>query len=367
VKRRNFLLGTSAITLGSIAVGCRQKTAFRIELLKGSVPVQMVSKFRQGLLDRPVIDFVPQPQLKDLYGLLQQNSATTDLVMLGDFWLSAAIQQKLLQPLDASVWQHWNQLPQQWQALVTRNRQGQLDPQGQVWAAPYRWGMTVIAYRVDQFKSLGWTPKDWGDLWREDIRHRFSVLDHPRETIGLILKKLGSSYNITNLERVFSLEEELRQLHRNVKLYDSNTYLKPLITGDTCLAVGWSTDFPEKIRRQHNLAVVVPASGTSLWTDLWVRPASTKPVSEVPLTQQWIDFCWQPEIATQMSLLTGTTSPIVPQMNPNELPSALRNNPLLFPKAEILDQSEFLLPLPESTLEQYRSLWTKIRTETVGS
>lgn len=332
----------------------------------------MVSKFRQELsADRPAIDFVPRAQLKDLYGLLQREEKDTptetpspsDLIMIGDYWLTEAIQQQLVQPLDPDAWQRWNQLPPQWQALVTRNRRGELDPQGEVWAAPYRWGTTAIAYRRDRFEMLGWTPKDWDDLWREEIRDRISVLDHPRETIGLTIKKLGSSYNITNLDRVGGLEEAFRQLHRNVKLYDSDTYLKPLITGDTWLAVGWSTDFSEKFRRQHNIGVVIPASGTALWADVWVKPASKTSVSELSLAQQWIDFCWKSEIATQMSILTGTTSPIVSQINPNELPERLRQNPLLFPKAEILDQSEFLLPLPESTLQQYQALWRKVRTE----
>ncbi|ERT08424.1 bacterial extracellular solute-binding family protein [Lyngbya aestuarii BL J] len=357
-------------------MGCRQTTALKIELLKGSVPVQMVNKFRRELsADRPVIDFVPQAQLKDLYQLLQpeekksrpENHSSSDLIMIGDYWLTQAIQQQLVQPLDPQVWQRWNQLPPQWQALVTRNAQGELDPQGQVWAAPYRWGTTAIAYRREQFETLGWTPQDWGDLWREDIRDRISVLDNPRETIGLTLKKLGSSYNITDLDLVVDLEDQFRQLHRNIKLYDSNTYLKPLITGDTWLAVGWSTDFSEKFRRQHNIGVVIPASGTALWADLWVQPTSEKPISNLPLAQQWIDFCWKPEIATQMSILTGTTSPIVNQLQPSELPETLQNNPLLFPKAEILEKSEFLLPLPESTLKQYQALWIKIRTETVGS
>ncbi|EAW35355.1 extracellular solute-binding protein [Lyngbya sp. PCC 8106] len=357
-------------------MGCRQATALKIELLKGSVPVQMVNKFRQELsADRPVIDFVPQAQLKDLYQLLQpqekksrpENRSSSDLIMIGDYWLTQAIQQQLVQPLDPQVWQRWNQLPPQWQALVTRNSQGMLDPQGQVWAAPYRWGTTAIAYRREQFETLGWTPQDWGDLWREDIRNQISVLNNPRETIGLILKKLGSSYNITDLDLVVDLEDEFRQLHRNIKLYDSNTYLKPLITGDTWLAVGWSTDFSEKFCRQHNIGVVIPTSGTALWADVWVQPTSEKPISNLPLAQQWIDFCWKPEIATQMSILTGTTSPIVNQLQPSELPETLQNNPLLFPKAEILEQSEFLLPLPESTLKQYQALWRKIRTEAVGS
>ncbi|WP_413165162.1 extracellular solute-binding protein [Capilliphycus salinus ALCB114379] len=389
MKRRNFLQGTSVILLGSLAFGCRpQATPIKIELLKDSVPVQMVSKFRQEFSNPQAINFIPQARLKDLYNLLQRETenpeadqsllqylynllgwekenaadqSRSDLVMIGDYWLTEAIQQGLVQPLDPKAWERWNQLPPQWQALVTRNRQGKLDPEGEVWGAPYRWGTTVIAYRRDQFESLGWTPQDWGDLWREEIRDRFSVLNSPRETIGLTLKKLGSSYNTTNLDQVDGLEEELRQLNRRVKLYDSDTYLKPLITGDTWLAVGWSTDFPEKFRRQHNIGVVVPASGTALWADVWVQPASEKPVSEIPLAQAWIDFCWRPEIATQMSLLTGTTSPIVVKMNPKDLPETLQTNPLLLPKAEILDRSEFLLPLEESTLKQYQSLWQEMR------
>ncbi len=375
MKRRNFLQGASALTLGSLLVGCRQTPAIKIELLKNSVPVQMVSKFRQELKDSPLLDFVPQPQLQDLFGLLQKwkqsgdpdNTQNTinraDLVMIGDYWLVPAIQQNLIQPLDSSQWQQWSQLPPQWQTLVKRNAEGLLDPQGQVWGAPYRWGSTVIIYRKDRFKSLGWTPQDWSDLWREEVRDRISVLDHPREVIGLTLKKLGASYNTTNLNFILDLEAQLQQLHQNIRLYDSDTYLKPLITGDTWLAVGWSTDIPVKMQRQHNLGVVVPASGTALWTDVWVQPASQPAFSESSLAQEWIDFCWKPEVAKQMSLLTGTTSPVVVKMNSQTLPEALRNDAMLFPKASILDQSEFLQPLPQATLQQYGDLWVKIRTQ----
>ncbi|MDY7021781.1 MAG: extracellular solute-binding protein [Cyanobacteriota bacterium] len=374
MKRRNFLLGTTAITLGSLATGCSRTTPLQIELLKGSVPVQMVSRFRREQSTPAMMDFIPRTQLQDLYKQLQRGKEETtdqsnqrnqqppDLVMIGDYWLSEAVQQNLLQPLDPQVWEQWNQLPQQWQDLVRRSPKGEFDPEGQIWAAPYRWGTTVIAYRLEEFEALGWTPNDWEDLWREEIRDRFSLLDSARETIGLTLKKLGFSYNTLNLDQVAGLEDELQQLHRHVKLYDSDTYLKPLITGDTWLAVGWSSDFPEKVRRQHKLGVVVPASGTALWSDLWVQPISEKPPSETTLIQQWIDFCWKPEIATQMSILTDTTSPIVSQLSPSQLPEALQQNSLLLPKAEILEQSEFLRPLPKLTLTQYQELWKKIRS-----
>lgn len=129
---------------------------------------------------------------------------------LGDYWIRVAIKNKLIQPLDVSKLKQWSSLPQRWQELAKRNDQGQIDPQGKVWAVPYRWGNTVIVYRRDKFlQEFGWTPSDWSDLWRSELRSRISLLDQPREVIGLVLKKLGQSYNTKNLD-IPNLEENYR-------------------------------------------------------------------------------------------------------------------------------------------------------------
>ncbi|CAD5963267.1 Spermidine/putrescine-binding periplasmic protein 1 [Planktothrix tepida] len=361
----------STLTLSSVVAGCKEATALRVEVLKRSVPVQMVSKFRQQSGQKGV-DFVPQPQLNDLFRVLQksksssstQSSPQADLVMIGDFWLNSAIQQQLIQPLDPKLWSQWSQLPPRWQNIVRRNSAGKFDSKGEIWAAPYRSGSTVIIYRVDKFKSLGWTPQDWSDLWRQELRHRISLPNQAREVIGLTLKKLGYSYNTADLSKVKNLESELRQLHQNVRLYDSNSYLKPLILGDTWLAVGWSTDISPEVQYQNGLAAVVPKSGTALWLDLWVKPAKVQASPPATLGDQWIDFCWSPQVAAQLSLLTGTTSPIILGMNPEELPQSLRENPLLFPQSSILEKSDFLQPLSQNSIKQYQQLWEKIRLGT---
>jgi putative spermidine/putrescine transport system substrate-binding protein len=370
VKRRFFLQGISALTLSGIVAGCKQATALSVHVLQGSVPVQMVSKFRQQS-DGQVVDFVPQRQLNDLFQLLQKwksqsassgsGSPQTDLVMIGDYWLNSAIQQQLIQPLDPKLWSQWSKLPTRWRNIVQRNLQGRYDAKGKIWAAPYRSGSTVIIYRVDKFKALGWTPQDWSDLWRPELRDRISLPNQAREVIGLTLKKLGYSYNTSDLSQVKDLESQLRKLHQNVRLYDSNSYLKPLILGDTWLAVGWSTDISPEVQYQNGLAAVVPESGTALWLDLWVKPAGVKASAQATLADNWIDFCWLPQIATQLSLLTDTTSPIILGMNPEELPQSLRENALLFPKESILKNSDFLQPLSPASLKQYQQLWEKIR------
>jgi len=382
MDRRSFILGSGTLALSQLLAGCsgQDQAKLRVQLLKGSIPAQVVNKFRSTLNQRADLKFAPVEQLKDLFTQLQswskqdekaddrqlqlplplirsQQTSQPDLVTLGDYWLAQAIEQKLIQPLDPTKLQQWLTLPSRWQELVRRNNQGQLDAQGKVWAAPYRWGNTVIAYNRDKFKSLGWTPSDWSDLWRPELRDRISLLDQPREVIGLTLKKLGQSYNTENLNKVPELEQQLRTLHQQVKFYSFDTYLQPLILGDTWLAVGWSTDVLSVMQRYQQIAAVIPKPGTALWADLWVRPSGG--ASSTSLGEQWIDFCWQPQIAQQISLQTKATSPIPVTLKPGDIQEQLRS--LLLSDIQVFQHSEFLLPLSKATMQQYQSLWQKIR------
>ncbi|GAA6614808.1 extracellular solute-binding protein [Scytonema sp. NUACC26] len=379
MERRYFLLSTSTIALSQLLIGCNQNNqpTLNVQLLKGSIPSQVVSQFSQGL--KAQLKFAPVEQLQDLFEKLKdwqkktntkeaekgislpfigsnQKSAISDLVTMGDFWLAQAIQDKLIKPLEADKIKQWSALPKRWQNLVTRNDKGLLDPKGKVWAVPYRWGSTVIVYRRDKFQELGWKPTDWSDLWRNDLQGRISLLEQPREAIGLVLKKLGQSYNQENLDKVSNLEKELVSLDKQVKFYSSTKYLEPLIVGDTWLAVGWSNDVVQTLGRYPQLAVVVPKSGTAIWADLWVSPAGKE---NEDLLYKWIDFCLTPQVAQEISLFAKSNSPAMANLPKSEMQESLRN--LLQMNTDVFDKSDFLLPLSPSAMTQYQSLFARIR------
>ncbi|MEA5626326.1 extracellular solute-binding protein [Nostoc sp. UHCC 0251] len=384
MDRRSFLLGTSTLALSQLLFGCggNNQTQLKVKLLKGSIPGQVVNQFHKGLQQQVQLKFAPVEQIQDLFQQLQswqqkpkatdeqgwsrfipfrqgQKTADAELVTLGDYWLKAAIEQKLIQPLQevqGNQLKQWSVLDERWKQLVTRNDQGNLDTQGKVWGAPYRWGSTVIVYNRDKLRRLGWTPKDWSDLWRDGLQQRISLLNQPREVIGLVLKKLGKSYNTENLDQVLDLEKELQTLNQQVKLYSSNNYLEPLIIGDTWLAVGWSSDVLPVLGRYPQLGAVIPESGTAIWADLWVRPVG---ITKSSLSDQWIDFCWQPSTAKQISVLTKSNSPISANIVASDIQEALRN--VLQSDRKVFEKSEFLLPLPPSAIKQYESLFAKIK------
>lgn len=378
LNRRSFLQGLGTIALAGGLSGCASRSGDPIIfLLSGSIPPRLLTDFQKTIAEKKV-NFQSERQLKELLKLLEkwlknqgqptsqfsfpipfreQNPAMGNLVTLGDAWLGKAISNGLIQPLDTSQLSNWSKLPPRWQENMTRNAQGQLETEGKVWGAPYRWGMTVIAYNEKKFAQFDWRPQDWSDLWRPELTGKIALIDNRREVIGLTLKKLGYSYNSSDLKQVMGLKDQLFALQKQVRFYSSQYYLQPLILGDVWLSVGWSNDILPVSDRYNKIKVVVPKSGTSLWSDVWVKPVLTTPNS---LVQQWIDFCWQPESANKISLFTSGLSPLILTENPDQIPPDIRNNPLLV-NPEAVKKSDFLNPLSPATEQEYEQLWQAMR------
>ena len=387
LSRRCFLKSSATLALSQMLLGCNNGTAaIQVLFLENSIPLGLIKDFHNTTKAKE-IDFEPQSQIAQIFDRLRlQQKENSDretkslidkifnksvispsLTSLGDVWLDSAIKQNAIQALSVKDLTNWQKLPEFWHKLVRRNRQGNIAEDGQIYGAPYRWGSTVIAYRSDKLDKLNLSIKDWQDLWQPELRDRISLLDSPRETIGLTLKKLEYSYNTENLNSVLGLETDLLELHRQAKLYSSDHYLEPLILGDTWVAVGWSTDILPLLKRYPDIKFVIPQSGTSLWADLWVKPtkSSERSIAEdknmVDIVEQWIDYCWKPQAAKQISLFTDGISPILPTLEPEEIPKDLEDNIFLNSKVLNSDKSEFLLPLEAETEQQYRDLWLKIR------
>ena len=383
MERRDFLIGGGMFALSQALAACgnQEQNALKIQLLKGSIPIQLIEEFPKLANPAISLDIQVVEQLQEVFANLERLSSLVgkppadrswswlplgqsktptqpDLMTLGDGWLQGAIAQKLIQPLPIKDLPSWQRLPRLWQNLVQRDAQGYPQENGQIWGAPYRWGTTMIAYRRDKFQELGWTPQDWGDLWRQELRGKISLLDQPREVIGLTLKKLGHSYNTQDLSKIPKLKSELQSLNQQAKFYSVDRYLQPLILEDTWAAVGWSTDILPLMKRNPQIGAIIPLSGTALWVDLWVQPQGQE-LSEG--AKSWVSFCWEPATANKLSLLSNATSPIVTAMRPQELLPDLLKNPLIIPPAEVIDRSEFLDPLPPKVLAQYTTLWQEIR------
>ncbi|KAL0546009.1 hypothetical protein IC582_015913 [Cucumis melo] len=303
-----------------------------------------------------------------------------DVVSVGDSWLNFLIKKALIEPIEDVEDQDWyNNLSTKWKVLLRRNSEGEIDPEGKMWSAPYRWGCMVIAYNKVKFRKNNLAPmEDWSDLWRPELQGRISMVDSPREVIGAVLKYMGASYNTENISSQIpggrdAIQQNLTSLAKQVRLFDSTHYLKAFAVGDVWVAVGWSSDVLPVVKRMSNIAVVVPKSGSSLWADLWAIPATSRIETEPiggrvrgpsPLIHQWIEFCLQTARALpfKQEVVPGASPAAIegPVVVPKELfegkPKLDTNLISGVPPSDILEKCEFLHPLSDSTLADYRWL-----------
>ena len=326
-----------------------QRDRLRITGLLGAVPSKVINQFEAKFPQK--VEFKAENSPLKLWQELQNSpniakEKAPHLVSIGDAWLDQAISQSLIQPIAPELlakMPHWQNLSPLWQQGVTRNNQ--------VWAVPYRWGATAIAYRQDKLK---FAITQWSDLWRPELQQKLSLPDDAREVIGLVLKKLGQSYQPETLSNIPNLSQELKSLNSQVLTYSSDNYLQSLLGDDTLAAVGWTNDMFRVKKQNPNLQVVIPQDGTALWSDLWVIPKAVSAETAIA----WTNFCLASDIAAQITALSDAVS----TSDLTKVPNSVKSDPIKFFAPDIFSKSELILPLSPSVLAQYQDLWTKMRS-----
>ncbi|QSF49461.1 extracellular solute-binding protein [Thermosynechococcus sp. TA-1] len=343
MQRRQFCQGLFA--LGAIALsGCQAtaNTGLTVYLLRKSLPPQLIQRFRQQAGVGLQLRLRETPQ--ELANTFAAGILGSAVLSLGDAWIAQAVAQRQIAPIPKPLIQNRWDWAEPWQPLLQL-----IGEDDALWGLPYRWGATVLIYRRQFFADLGWEPTDWDVLWHPSVQGHYSLLNQPREVIGLTLKSLGLSYNAPPTHP--ELRQRLQRLRQGCRFFSSDAYLQPLMLGSTQLAVGWSTDVLPLLKRDpQTYAAVFPASGTALWVDLWVCGQNPDAAALA-----WLNYWWQPEVAEQLSQFSDAPSPLVSDLRRTLLH---RYIPLATPTA--FAKSELLLPLDVAAQKRYDTLWQEM-------
>jgi spermidine/putrescine-binding protein len=201
-------------------------------------------------------------------------------VTLGDAWLAPAIASGLIAPIPRAEASRWlARLPAGWAALLRRRASdGAPAADAPLWGVPYRWGCLLFAIRTDVAETAG--VADWADLLRPSLRRRVATVASPRELLAAALRSLGASANtacVAALPRGVTREAlaaRIAALRAQMLLFSDSHHLKALAAGDAWVAIGYSQDVLPFAMRTPHVTVVAPASGTTLWADVWALPAA---------------------------------------------------------------------------------------------
>lgn len=262
-----------------------------------------------------------------------------------DYMVRRMIDLKLLKELDPTRLRGLNQLFPRFQNPV-------YDPNNRH-SVPFGWGTTGLLYNS---KKLAVAPVDWRDLWvhQQELSKRITLLNDVREVMGATLRMLGYSYNSQDESQIKQAYEQLKVLKPAIAAFDTDAWQNQILAGDLLVAMCYSSDAIQVIKADPNLKYVIPSSGSSLWTDTMVIPATA---SNLDGAYAWLNHILQPTVAAQMCQRLSFATPN--EQAVAQLPPQVRNNSNIFPPESILQKCERIAPLGKFA-EVYDRYWTQL-------
>jgi putrescine transport system substrate-binding protein len=236
-------------------------------------------------------------------------------------------------------------------------------------AAPYLHSWTGFAYNVPMIRArLKDAPVDSLEMLfnPEVVRHfadcGVTFLDQANVVVHLALIYLKRDPNSDRAEDLQAVEDLVLKVRPYVGHFDSD-YINPLATGETCLAMAWSSDYAVALDRARAagvdlpLAFTIPKEGTEKTINGWLIPFDAPDVAEA---HEFINYMMRPDVIAKVTNDTHFPNEI-PESRQFVKPSIL-GDPALYPPPDV--QARAVIPgeIRASAERQRTRIWTRIKT-----
>jgi spermidine/putrescine transport system substrate-binding protein len=232
-------------------------------------------------------------------------------------------------------------------------RDAAFDP-GRKFSMPYMWGTMGIGYRKSAVKE----PIDsWKVLFDSDeYAGAISLLGDQSTVLGAALKYLGFSYNSTNADELKKVEELLIKQKKNIKVFADDNGQDLLASGEVKICQEWNGDIKQVMTEDDDLNYVVPTEGSLLWQDTLAIP---KGAPHPENAHAFINYLLGAEEGKHIAetILFATANKAARDLMADDY----KNNPVIFPTAEVIAKCEPGLYLGEEATKMRDEIWTKIQ------
>lgn len=289
---------------------------------------------------------------EEMLGKLENAAGASqyDLVVAPNQAIPALVRLKLVQPLDIALLPHRDQ-------LAKRFLNPPYDP-GACYSVAYQWGTVGLLYDKQKHPDLA---PSWSVLLDPAKQvGSFVLIDDARDQLGIALKYLGHSVNTTDPEQLQAAGKLLLAAKASERCigFEGGVGGKNKVAGGLAdLAVVWNGDAGRAIAEdtKGRLGFVVPREGSIWWCDALVVTSGAKNVAGA---HALIDFLLEPEVGARLSTFTKYATPNTGALA--LLPEAERQNPVVYPSAEVEKSLEAMKDVGDGT-RLYDEVWTAVK------
>ena len=283
---------------------------------------------------------------EEMYVKLKVGGIQYDVIIPSDYMIERLIRENLVRKLNfKNIPAHTN--------IAKRFKNLPFDPTGE-YSLAYTWGVTGIIYN----KSLVSESEDmidWKILFDKKYQGQILMYYNPRDAFGIAQAYLGYSLNTTNESELRECAKLLKTQKPLVQSYVMDEMYDKMEAGEAAIGVYYAGDSLTMIDNNPDLNFVIPKKGANLFVDSICIPASS---GSPELGEMYINFLSEPEIAL-------ANIEFINYASPNDgaiaiMSSETRNNKIIYPDEETLNNCEVYITLPDETNILMEDLWNEI-------
>src|SRR6476619_2145284 len=238
----------------------------------------------------------------ELFAKLRAGNPGFDVIVPGSEFVERMIQAHLLEPLDHA------KIPNIKNVSPEFINDAPYDP-GRKYSMPYTWLVIGIGYRKSKVKEV---PDSWKYLFDSDeYKGRIAVMSDASELFRNCFKYLGKSINDDNGQDL-------------------------LLSGDVDVVMEYNGDIAQVMTEDDDLNFVVPKEGAMKQSDTLAIPKGA-PHPENAL--KFINFILNTKVGAEISETIKYPSPNAAAVA--LMPASYKDNPVIFPPAEIMAKCEY--------------------------
>ncbi|MCL2866396.1 MAG: spermidine/putrescine ABC transporter substrate-binding protein [Clostridia bacterium] len=293
------------------------------------------------------VNYAPMGSNDEMVAILQQNGGSEyDIIIASDYVLNTLRKEGLLKKLNKEALPNYVNLNPDYLSKF-------YDPDNE-YVIPYMAGTPLIVYDPDRV-SIEIT--GYGDLWDPSLKDAIVMIDDARVIIGITLKTLGYSFNVTDPDILNQAKEKLFSLYQNIHAFDYDTPYNVLLSGGASVAFMFTPQVKDALDGNPNLVVVYPVEGMGYGIDNLVIPVNAPHPNNAEI---FLNFLMDPQVAAQCALAQN-------YMNPNKaaeafLPEEFLTSPVLYIAPEILGDPEFIEDVGEME-GAFQEIWTEFKMQ----
>lgn len=227
------------------------------------------------------------------------------------------------------------------------------DP-GRKFSMPYTWLVLGIGYRKSKVKGV---PDSWKWLFDSDqYKGKIALLSESADLIRLSAKYKGHSVNDIPPELIKEIEAMLIKQKPYVKAFHDDNGQDMLVAGDVDLVLEYNGDIAQVMKDDPDLGFVIPREGSLINSDtLCIPKGAPRPDNAHKFINYMLDAKAGAEISK--TILYPTPNAAAKAL----MPAAYRDNPVIFPPADIMAKCEYGAFEGPEKASLYEQVITRVR------